>query len=127
MASVLDFMECPNCTQEASIDFYYKTGEEYIFCQNCGYHRSATIVNRDKTLNELNDSDWEIRENKNPFGAYRLSTRGNIGYQCGSLASEQEYNDLKANVLVDPEIDYASVSRFIDGKILEEILINETK
>ena len=53
MGSVLDFIECPNCKHEASDDFYYKTGEEYIFCQNCGYHRSATIINRDKALNEL--------------------------------------------------------------------------
>lgn len=127
MGSVLDFIECPNCKHEASDDFYYKTGEEYIFCQNCGYHRSATIINRDKALNELSDVDWEIKENKHPFGAYRISTRGNIGYQCGSLSSEQEYNDLKTDVLIDPDLDYASISRFIDGEIKEEILINEIK
>ena len=127
MGSVLDFIECPNCKQEASDDFYYKTGEEYIFCQNCGYHRSATIINRDKALNELSDVDWEIKENKHPFGAYRISIRGNIGYQCGSLSSEQEYNDLKTDVLIDPDLDYASISRFIDGEIKEEILINQIK
>ena len=124
MASVLDFIECPNCGQEASDDFYYKTGEEYIFCQNCGYHRSATIINRDKALNELNDSDWEIKENKHPFGVYRLSTYGSIGYHCGSLSSEQEYNDLKTSISDDPEVNYLSVSRFVNGEIKEEILIN---
>ena len=127
MASVLDFIECPNCGQEASDDFYYKTGEEYIFCQNCGYHRSATIITRDKALNELSDVDWKIEENKHPFGAYRISTRGNVGYQCGSLASEQEYNDLKTDVLLDPEIDHASISRFVNGEIKEEIIINNQK
>lgn len=126
MGSVLDFIECPNCKQEASSDFYYKTGEEYIFCQNCGYHRSATIINREKALNELSDLDWEIKENKQPFGAYKVSVRDCIGYQCGSLASEQEYNDLKADVLADSSLDYASISRFIDGEIKEEILINQT-
>ena len=124
MGSVLDFIECPNCGQEASNDFYYKTGEEYTFCQNCGYHRSATIINRDKALNELSDSDWEIKENKHPFSAYRLSTYGSIGYYCGSLYSEQEYNDLKADVSADPEVNYFAISRFIDGEIKEEILIN---
>jgi hypothetical protein len=124
MASVLDFIECPNCGQEASDDFYYKTGEEYIFCQNCGYHRSATIINRDKALNELTDDDWEIKENKHPFGVYRLSTYGSIGYQCGSLSSEQEYNDLKTSISDDPEVNYLSVSRFVNGEIKEEILIN---
>ena len=124
MGSVLDFIECPNCKHEASDDFYYKTGEEYIFCQNCGYHRSATIINRDKPLNELTNADWEIRENKNPFGAYRVSARGSIGYHCGSLSSEQEYNDLKVDMLKDADIDYVSISRFVDGEIKEEVLIN---
>ena len=57
MGSVLDFIECPNCKHEASDDFYYKTGEEYVNCGNCGYHRSATIVNRDKKLSELTEEE----------------------------------------------------------------------
>ena len=60
MGSVIDYIECPNCKQEAYSDFYYKTGEEYINCRSCGYHRSATIVNRDKKLSELTEEDWEI-------------------------------------------------------------------
>lgn len=124
MGSVLDFIECPNCKHEATSDFYYKTGEEYIFCQNCGYHRSATIINRDKALNELSDLDWEIKENKHPFGAYRLKTYQDIGYQCGSLENEEQYNNFKTVNEVDVEIEYCSVSRFIDGEIKEEILIN---
>ena len=124
MGSVLDFIECPNCKHEASDDFYYKTGEEYIFCQNCGYHRSATIINRDKALNELSDLDWEIKENKHPFAAYKISVHGNIGYQCGSLASEEEYNELKTDVLIDPDLDYVSISRLVDGNIVVEIVID---
>ena len=57
MGSVIDHIECPNCKQEAYSDFYYKTGEEYVNCNNCGYHRSATIVNRDKKLSELTEED----------------------------------------------------------------------
>ena len=48
MGSVLDYIECPNCGQEAFSDFYYKTGEEYVNCGNCGYHYSATIKDRTK-------------------------------------------------------------------------------
>ena len=55
MGSVIDYIECPNCKCEAYDDFYYKTGEQYINCNNCGYHYSATIINRDKNLNELTD------------------------------------------------------------------------
>ena len=126
MGSVIDYIECPNCKTEAMSDFYYKTGEEYINCSNCGYHRSATIINRDKNLNELTDSDWNIEELKNPFGAYRLKVYHSVSTQCGSLENEEQYNELKKNIEADVEIEYCSVSRFIDNKIVEELLINNS-
>ena len=126
MGSVIDYIECPNCKHEASDDFYYKTGEEYINCNNCGYHRSATIINRDKNLNELTESDWNIEELKNPFGAYRLKVYHSVSTQCGSLENEEQYNELKKNIEADVEIEYCSVSRFIDNKIVEELLINNS-
>ena len=126
MGSVIDYIECPNCKHEASDDFYYKTGEEYINCNNCGYHRSATIINRDKNLNELTESDWNIKELKNPFGAYRLKVYHSVSTQCGSLENEEQYNELKKNIEADVEIEYCSVSRFIDNKIVEELLINNS-
>ena len=126
MGSVIDYIECPNCKHEASDDFYYKTGEEYINCNNCGYHRSATIINRDKNLNELTDSDWNIEELKNPFGAYRLKVYHSVSTQCGSLENEEQYNELNKNIEADVEIEYCSVSRFIDNKIVEELLINNS-
>ena len=126
MGSVIDYIECPNCKTEAMSDFYYKTGEEYINCNNCGYHRSATIINRDKNLNELTESDWNIKELKNPFGAYRLKVYHSVATQCGSLENEIQYNELKKNIEADVEIEYCSVSRFIDNKIVEELLINNS-
>ena len=127
MGSVLDFIECPNCKHEASDDFYYKTGEEYIFCQNCGYHKSITIVNRDKELSELTVEDWKVEELKNPYGVYRIKVYHSIGTQCGSLENEEQYNNFKTANEVDVEIEYCSISRFIDGEIKEEILINQIK
>lgn len=126
MGSVIDYIECTNCKTEAMCDFYYKTGEEYINCSNCGYHRSATIINRDKNLNELTESDWNIKELKNPFGAYRLKVYHSVATQCGSLENEEQYNELKKNIEADVEIEYCSVSRFIDNKIVEELLINNS-
>ena len=126
MGSVIDYIECANCKTEAMSDFYYKTGEEYINCSNCGYHRSATIINRDKNLNELTESDWNIEELKNPFGAYRLKVYHSVATQCGSLENETQYNELKKNIEADVEIEYCSVSRFIDNKIVEELLINNS-
>ena len=126
MGSVIDYIECPNCKHEASDDFYYKTGEEYINCNNCGYHRSATIVNRDKKLSELTEDDWKVEELKTPYGAYRLKVYHSIATQCGSLENEEQYNELKKNIEADVEIEYCSVSRFIDNKIVEELLINNS-
>ena len=124
MGSVLDFIECPNCKHEASDDFYYKTGEEYVNCGNCGYHRSATIVNRDKKLSELTEDDWKVEELKNPYGAYRLKVYHSVATQCGSLENEEQYNEFKLQLEGDVEIEFCSVSRFVDGEIKVEMIID---
>ena len=72
MGSVIDYIECPHCGQDAYSDFYYKTGEEYVNCMNCGYQYSATIKDRTKRLDELDEDDFEIKELKNPYGAYKI-------------------------------------------------------
>ena len=120
MASVMDVMECPNCGREASIDYYYKTGEEYINCGNCGYHFSATIVNRDKLLTELTDDDWKVEEVKNPWGAYRLKQYNSVVYQCGSFGGEEQYIKFRNMVNQDDDIEFWSVSRLVDGEIVVE-------
>jgi Zn ribbon nucleic-acid-binding protein len=126
MGSVLNYIECPNCKHEASDDFYYKTGEEYINCNNCGYHYSAIIINRDKKLSELTESDWKIEELKNPYGAYRLKVYHSIATQCGSFATKYEYDYFISEISKDVEIEFCSISRLIDGKIVEELLINNS-
>ena len=124
MGSVLDFIECPNCKHEASDDFYYKTGEEYVNCGNCGYHFSATIVNRDKKLSELTEEDWKVEELKNPYGAYRLKVYHSIATQCGSLENEEQYNELKKTIEDDMEVEFCSVSKFINGEIVTEMIVD---
>ena len=126
MGSVIDYIECPNCKHEASDDFYYKTGEEYINCGNCGYHRSATIVSRDKKLSELTEDDWKVEELKNPYGAYRLKVYHSVATQCGSLETESELAELLQHLSNNETVEYCSVSRFIDNKIVEELLINNS-
>ena len=120
MASVMDVMECPNCGRESSIDYYYKTGEEYINCGNCGYHFSATIVNRDKLLTELTDDDWKVEEVKNPWGAYRLKQYNSVVYQCGSFGAEEQYTEFRNMVNQEDDIEFWSVSRLVDGEIVVE-------
>jgi Zn ribbon nucleic-acid-binding protein len=124
MGSIIDYIECPNCEHEAFSDFYYKTGEEYVNCNNCGYHYSATIKDRTKRLDELDEDDFEIKELKNPFGAYRIKHYDSSGYTCGSLKSEEQLNELKTRCQQDDSIEYFSISRFIDGEIKAETIID---
>lgn len=124
MGSVIDYIECPNCKTEAYNEFYYKTGEEYVNCNNCGYHYSATIKNRDKKIVDLTEDDWEINELKKPYGSYRVKMYKSSGYACGSLENKKQFIAFKANYEKTPEIELVSVSRFLRGKIKVEIIID---
>lgn len=126
MGSVIDYIECPNCKAEAHSDFYYKSGEEYINCNNCGYYYSATIKSRDKNLNELTDEDWNIQECISPFGAYRLKYKDTVSTQCGSLRNEAEWNELVKNVKEDDQysqVEYFQLSQFIDEQIVVKHIV----
>ena len=126
MGSVIDYIECPNCKTEAFSDFYYKTGEEYINCNNCGYYYSATIKSRDKAYSELTDEDWNIQECISPFGAYRLKYKESVSTECGSLRNEAEWNELVKNVKEDDQysqVEYFQLSQFIEGQIVVEHVI----
>lgn len=133
MGSVIDYIECPNCKQESFSDFYYNTGEEYLNCNNCGYHRSAfykrdengKFLTNDGTENYTFDNlIWETNELKNPYGAYRLKVYQSPSTQCGSLENEEQYNEFKNTIEGDVEIEHCSVSRFVDGEIKVETLID---
>ena len=126
MGSVIDYIECPNCKAEAHSDFYYKSGEEYINCNNCGYYYSATIKSRDKAYSELTDEDWNIQECISPFGAYRLKYKESVSTQCGSLRNEAEWNELVKNVKEDDQysqVEYFQLSQFIDEQIVTQHIV----
>jgi hypothetical protein len=129
MGSVIDYIECPNCeSPDCHNDFYYKTGEEYTFCSDCGYTRNVIIVNREKKLSELEDKDWRVDEVKNPWGSYRIKEIGNVGWSCGVLLSEKEYNEIfdKVQEHLD-SVDEFSLSRYVDGKILKTMVVSSAK
>ena len=126
MGSVIDYIECVNCKAEAFSDFYYKSGEEYINCNNCGYYYSATIKSRDKAYSELTDEDWNIQECISPFGAYRLKYKESVSTQCGSLRNEAEWNELVKNVKEDDQysqVEYFQLSQFIEGQIVTQHIV----
>ena len=125
MGSIIEHIECPNCEHETFSDFYYKTGEEYVNCSNCGYHYSATIKDRTKLLSELTEDDYEIVYSKDPYGAYKIKMYEGVGYTCGSLKNKKQLNELKKQCEQDDAIEYLQVSRFIDGQIKVEMLVDK--
>lgn len=132
MGSVIDYIECPNCKEEAFSDYYYKTGEEYINCSSCGYHYSYIIKRDDegKMIKIDESKDFAIdnvvreeKELKEPYGAYRIKQYDSVATQCGSLSNESEYNDLVKNIKDnDSLIESASVSKLINENIITETL-----
>lgn len=125
MGSIIDYIECPNCKTEAHSD-YYKSGEEYINCNNCGYYYSATIKSRDKAYSELTDEDWNIQECVSPFGSYRLKYKESVSTECGSLRNEAEWNELVKEVQEDDQysqVEYFQLSQLIDEQIVVKYII----
>lgn len=119
MGSVIDYIECPNCKSEAYSDFYYKTGEEYIGCSSCGYHRSIFIKkeSRDKLLTELTEDDFQIDEVRNPYGSYLVQPKNSVARQWGTLATEEEAKHFIEQIKSNEDVDTAQISRFIGGEI----------
>ena len=136
MGSVIDYIDCPNCGKEAFSDFYYKSGEEYLNCNNCGYRKSAELkrdsdgklITKDGT--ERYDFDnliMEYHELVNPYCAYRIKMRGEIGTACGACENEDGFNSVKEAVEKMTGVEFFSFSRKVDEGVRETILINNVK
>jgi len=129
MGSVIDYIECPRCEQEAFSDYYYKTGEEYINCNSCGYHYSF-VIKRDEEGNMIKIDESkdlaidnvvrEEKEIKEPYGAYSIEFDNGVR-SCGTLETEKDYDEFASEIVsfADQEhnIQEAIVSRFTEGKI----------
>jgi len=125
MGSVIDYIECPNCGEEAFMELYYKTGEEYTFCPKCGYTKEVILENKTTPLNELTPEDWQVIENKNPIGVYNLKEYGRMSTTCGSFNNELDMERMKNDVRENPEgIESFIISRFIDGNFIHETIVD---
>ena len=123
MGRVIDYIECVNCKEEAVWNFYYKSKEEYIDCSKCGYYYHAEIKSREKCLEELTTSDWDIQECMSPYGSYSLKYKDVNVKTCESLRNEAEWKALKENVKTKKYVEYFTLSRLIEGKIIVEHII----
>jgi Zn ribbon nucleic-acid-binding protein len=129
MGSVLDTIECPNCGNEATSDYYYKTEEEIILCLYCGYYKSVTIKDANKRLEEVEEDDWQVVEVKKPYGAYRIKYKDYAIEECGTLIAFEDFKILKDKVDENKEdVESFVISRYKDGEIIiKSIIGNETK
>jgi hypothetical protein len=137
MGSVIDYIDCPNCGNEAFSDFYYKSGEEYVMCNHCGYRRSSEL-RRDEagelvTIDGTDRYDFDnlimdYSETPNPYGAFRYKFVDNAGTSCGTLETESDADDFRIEMERNENgaIEFAVISRLVDGEIVETILINNT-
>lgn len=125
MGSVIDYIECPNCSEEAFMELYYKTGEEFTFCPKCGYTKEISLKNRDKALDELTAEDWNVKENKNPVGVYNVKEYGRVSSVCGSFDNVLDMERMKNDVLENSEgVELFTITRYVDGKHISETIID---
>lgn len=135
MGSVIDYIECPRCNSYGCVnDYYYKSGEEYTNCFECGYHRSFHFKRdgdgkfikideqKDDTYDNLQSEEIHL---ENPFGSYRVTNTDETA-SCGTLDTEYEYEKFVSEIVSltnqENKIKEACVSRLIDGKIEKEII-----
>ncbi len=87
MGSFTDTIECPQCSGEAWIEMYYKTGEEVIGCPDCGYSKQFVIVNKE-TKSSVGEFEWvpDFKlEEITGTGAYKLREKDSKFYEHGSF------------------------------------------
>lgn len=126
MGSVIDYIDCPNCGREAHLDYYYKSGEEFINCNDCGFYRYVELDSDVTDLTQIKESDYNITECTDPYGAYRIKYKSAPGRLCGTLETKHQYDELYERVKDDPDVEFVSVSRLVNGSIEEEMLVSNT-
>lgn len=75
MGSVLSEMKCPQCGGVMITDYYYKTAEEYRFCNSCGKYESWTVIR---------DAEGKAVLKKN--GKVKFKHINHKGYGCAHIA-----------------------------------------
>lgn len=137
MGSVMSYINCPRCKSKESCfeDFYYKTGEVYVNCPECGYSlihhfkrgEDGKLLKKDESKGfEFDNLIEETIEIKNPYGAYRVESV-NGGATCGTLIKKADYTELAKNMKLElqkenNDIKGVFVSRLVKGKIKKETL-----
>lgn len=130
-------IECPNCKKDAWHDYYYKTGEEYIHCNHCGYYYH-NIYRRgdDGKYSTLDGSDnysfdnliMDEEELRNPYAAFRIeinTSEKSSGFKVGTIENEEHLEFMKDLVMKNENYLNLVLSKYIDGEFKEETIIDK--
>lgn len=132
MGSISEYTECPRCKRDNCVYIlYYKSGEEYMNCIDCGYHRTfqykrttdGSLMKKDPdkdfSFDNLIPEDIHI---ENPYGAYRIESIDGSA-TGGTLETEHDYQQFITELKnTRHDIQCATVSRLIDDNIEKEII-----
>lgn len=122
MEKITDKLNCVVCSSEAMSEFNHSTGEEFVHCTHCGYHRRFYITNWALKAESTPEKPWvpqyEIFQCTEPFGAFDVRYKDGNG-ECGTFIekeNEEEFLDQVDGLL--EEIESATISKYVDGKIV---------
>ena len=125
MGSVISDIECPNChSPYAYNDYYYKTGEEFTICSDCGYY-FAYEIDRDEKSDNLSFKTTIIDK---PYGSYSISGIKSGGGMMGSLESKDQLDEIinAYREKIEPVVSI-KLSRYINGEIFIKEVFNTEK
>lgn len=97
MGSVIDYINCPECSYDGCfVDFYYKSGEEYVFCDRCGYNSQYEIINRDD-YDKLGQN-WKPKFKRTKAKGKGCFKYGTGALSCGAFSKQSDYKEFEKMV-----------------------------
>jgi hypothetical protein len=137
MGSVISNIDCPTCGSDNCFeDFYYKTGEMYSHCPECGYHHNVyykrddngTLIKKDESLGFEFDNLVVVEEKQDQcYSVYRLKFTESVATEIGQIINEDEcerfINEIESISKNDDSIELCELSRFVDGKIIKTTIV----
>ena len=122
MSKVTGTVDCVVCGSEAMTEQDSNSQSEFVHCTHCGYHRRLFITNWADKESSTEENPWqpefEIFECSEPFGAFDVRYKEGFG-ECGTFIekeNEEEFLDQVDDLI--SEIESATISKFVDGKIV---------
>lgn len=123
MGSVVDYIQCPDCGEEAHSEFWYKTGEETIMCLHCGYSRKFLITNLEDRTNDDWTPKFELEENHG-CGSYKVRQKGQLHYECGAFVNEEGPKEFIRLVRErENDIEHAEYTTFVNKTLSRVVLV----